>query len=47
LTFVMTESGSQEAAEGAHDDRVMAAGIAWQARKRAVTRGFATRPEGM
>jgi len=46
LTFVMTESGSQEAAEGAHDDRVMAAGIAWQARKRAVTRGFATRPEG-
>ena len=47
LTFVMTESGSQEAAEGAHDDRVMAAGIAWQARKRAVTRGFSERPEGM
>ena len=33
LTFVTTDSGSQEAQPGKHDDRVIAAGIAWQVRK--------------
>ena len=46
LTFVTTDTGSQEAQEGKHDDRVMAAGIAWQARKRGVSRGTTQRPEG-
>lgn len=46
FSFVTKDNGAQEAQSGARDDRVMAAGIAWQARKRAVTRGFATRPEG-
>jgi hypothetical protein len=36
LTFVTTDSGSQEAQEGKFDDRVMAAGIAWQVRRRRV-----------
>jgi hypothetical protein len=45
MTFVTTESGSQEAEEGKHDDRVMALGIAWQARKRGISRGTAQRPE--
>ena len=34
LTFVTTDSGSREAQPGKHDDRVMAAAIAWQVRKR-------------
>jgi len=34
FTFVTTDSGAQEAQEGKHDDRVIAAGIAWQARRR-------------
>ena len=34
LTFITTDSGSREAQPGKHDDRVMAAAIAWQARKR-------------
>ena len=46
LTFVTTDTGSQEAQPGAFDDRVMAAGIAWQARKRMVARPIAKRPEG-
>jgi len=46
LTFVMTDSGAQEAAEGKYDDRVMAAAIAWQARKRHVARGSTQRPQG-
>jgi len=46
LTFVTTDSGSQEAQEGKFDDRVMAAGIAWQARKRGVSRGTTQRPAG-
>ena len=46
FTFVTTDSGSQEAQEGKHDDRVIAAGIAWQARKRGVSRGIAQRPPG-
>jgi len=33
LTFIATDSGSREAQSGRHDDRVMAAAIAWQARK--------------
>ena len=34
LTFVTTDSGSQEAQPGKYDDRVIAAAIAWQVRKR-------------
>ena len=34
LTFVTTDSGSCEALSGKHDDRIIAAAIAWQARKR-------------
>lgn len=34
LTFVTTDTGSREAQPGKHDDRVMAAAIAWQVRKR-------------
>jgi len=33
FSFVVTESGSQEAQRGKHDDRVVAAAIAWQMRK--------------
>jgi hypothetical protein len=33
FTFVTTDSGSREAQLGKHDDRVMAAAIAWQVRK--------------
>jgi hypothetical protein len=47
MTFVTTESGSQEAEQGKHDDRVVALGIAWQARKRPVARGTTQRPEGL
>ena len=46
MTFVAKPTG-QEAEEGAYDDRVMAFGIAWQARRRAVARGSTQRPEGM
>ena len=46
FTFVTTDSGSQEAQEGKFDDRVMAAGIAWQARKRGMSRGTSQRPAG-
>ncbi len=46
FSFVMTDTGAQQAQEGAHDDRVMAAGIAWQVRKRPVSRGSTQRPEG-
>ena len=38
LTFVTTDSGSQEAQPGKHDDRVIAAAIAWQVRKRGIGR---------
>jgi hypothetical protein len=34
FTFVTTDSGAQEAQPGKHDDRVIAAAIAWQVRKR-------------
>ena len=46
LTFVTTDTGSQQAQEGKFDDRVMAAGIAWQARKRVVARWSSQRPPG-
>jgi len=46
MTFVTTDSGSQEAQQGKYDDRVMALGIAWQVRKRPQSRGSAQRPEG-
>jgi biotin carboxyl carrier protein len=45
-TFVVHNDGSQGAEVGQHDDRVIAAGIAWQARKRMVARPIAKRPEG-
>jgi len=34
LAYVVTDSGSTEAQPGKHDDRVVAAAIAWQVRKR-------------
>jgi len=46
MSFVTTDTGAQQAQEGAHDDRVMAAGIAWQVRKRPVARGLTERPPG-
>jgi hypothetical protein len=46
MTFVTTDTGSQEAMEGKHDDRVIAMGIAWQARKRGKKRVATGRPEG-
>jgi hypothetical protein len=46
MTFVVTDTGSQEAQQGCHDDRVIALGIAWQVRKRPVARGTTQRPEG-
>jgi len=46
LSFVTTDTGAQQAQEGAHDDRVMGAGIAWQVRKRPVARGLTERPPG-
>ena len=46
MTFVTTESGGQGAAEGKFDDRVIAAGIAWQARKRAAPTPILKRPAG-
>jgi len=47
MTFVTTESGSQQTQEGKFDDRVMAAGIAWQLRKRPRSRAISERPYGM
>jgi len=46
LTFVMTDTGAQEAQQGKHDDRVLAIGIAWQARKRGWARPSGERPPG-
>jgi hypothetical protein len=34
LTFITTDTGAREAQPGKHDDRVIAAAIAWQVRKR-------------
>ena len=36
FSFVVTDTGSQEAQPGKHDDRVIAVAIAWQVRKRPV-----------
>jgi len=46
MTFVTTDAGSQEAQPGKYDDRVMALGIAWQVRKRPLSRGSTVRPQG-
>ena len=46
MTFVTTDSGGQEAVESKFDDRVIAAGIAWQVRKRAAPKPIAKRPAG-
>jgi hypothetical protein len=46
MSFVTKDSGAQEAQQGAHDDRAMALGIAWQVRQRAVARGTTERPQG-
>jgi hypothetical protein len=46
MSFVTTDTGSQEAQQGKFDDRVMALGIAWQVRKRPVSRGTTERPAG-
>jgi len=34
FSYVVTESGSTEAQPGKHDDRVVAAAVAWQVRQR-------------
>jgi len=34
LSYVVTDTGATEAQPGRHDDRVIAAAIAWQVRKR-------------
>ena len=47
MTFLSTDSGSQEAQEGKFDDRVIALGIAWQVRKRPRSRASSERPPGM
>jgi hypothetical protein len=46
FSFVTKDNGAQEAQEGAHDDRVMAAGIAWQVRKRGQYEARAQKPPG-
>ncbi len=46
LTFVTKENDAQEAQEGKYDDRVLAIGIAWQARKRGGVRPSGERPAG-
>lgn len=46
LGMVVTDTGSVEALEGKHDDRAIAAMIAWQIRSRRVPRGSTERPEG-
>lgn len=45
FSFVTTDTGSQQAQPGSYDDRVMAAGIAWQVRKRGTSRWTSHRPE--
>jgi hypothetical protein len=46
-TFIVTNSGRAEAQPGKFDDRVLAAGIAWQIRKRPKARFSTQRPKGM
>lgn len=45
-TFVTTDTGAQQAQRSKRDDRVMAAGIAWQVRKRGGARASGQRPAG-
>jgi len=47
FTFVSNATGSAQAQEGKFDDRVIAAGIAWQVRKRPKARMSTQRPAGM
>ena len=47
FTFVSNQTGSAEAQERKFDDRVIAAGIAWQVRKRPKARWSTDRPPGM
>jgi hypothetical protein len=47
FTFVRDERGNAGALEGKHDDRVIAAGIAWQVRKVPEARWSSQRPPGM
>jgi len=46
MTFISTDTGSQEAQPGKYDDRVLALGIAWQVRKRVRARPSSERPPG-
>lgn len=46
LGMVVTDTGSVEASEGKHDDRAIAAMIAWQLRQRPIPRASTERPEG-
>jgi len=46
FTFVTTDTGAQQAQAGKHDDRVMAAGIAWQVRKRGQRQGVRVHVDG-
>jgi len=46
FTYIVTESGSTEAQSGHHDDRVVAAAIAWQLRQRPKPMPQIARAEG-
>jgi len=47
FTFISDDQGNARAQEGKFDDRVIAAGIAWQVRKRPKARWTTERPPGM
>lgn len=47
MTFVLDDNGNAGAQPGKFDDRIMAAGIAWQVRKRPRPRMSRERPPGM
>ena len=47
MTFVLDDNGNAGAQPGKFDDRIMAAGIAWQVRKRPRARWSPARPPGM
>lgn len=46
LTFQYNDRGGAEAQKGKHDDRVMAAAIAWQMRQAPTSRAFSSKPQG-
>lgn len=46
LTFQYNDKGSAEAATGKHDDRVMAAAIAWSVRQRPKSKAYSNKPTG-